>query len=232
MMAAGDKTSVDAISRTGHTLTDKVEAVLRDQLISGTRAPGERLNEVEIAAELDVSRGPVREAMQRLARDGLIRIESHRGAFVRVLDSGEVRDLFEVRTSLEAQAAGLAARRAGVEEVAQLRAMLDEVGGAIDRDPARRYPESLDLHAQIVQYTRNGALMRYLNSTNQELKLVRARSGFLAIRAPEALEEHRRIVEAIAARDPDAAAAAMTIHMQSALQTTLGLLRSQTEKTP
>lgn len=105
----------DAIDRVGHTLSDKVEAVLRQQIISGERTPGVRLNEVEIAGELGVSRGPVREAMQRLARDGLVRVESHRGAFVRSLDVGEVRALFEVRASLECQAAALAAERADAD---------------------------------------------------------------------------------------------------------------------
>ncbi|WP_210492904.1 GntR family transcriptional regulator [Patulibacter sp. SYSU D01012] len=216
----------DAIDRVGHTLTDKVEAVLRDQIVRGERRPEERLNEVEIAADLGVSRGPVREAMQRLARDGLVRIESHRGAFVRALDAGEVRQLFEVRSSLECRAAALAAERAGTDEVVALRAFLDTSQRAVTEGEEPHYPERLDLHELIVRCGRNAALERYLQLINQELKLVRARSGFQVVRAPKALEEHERIVEAIAARDPDAAVAAMRVHMQSALHSTLGLLRA------
>lgn len=214
-----------AIDRVGHTLSDKVEAILREQIFRGRRLPGERLNEVEIAAELEVSRGPVREALQRLSRDGLLRMESHRGAFVRELDVAEVRELFEVRSSLERQAASLAAERAGSDEIVTLRALLDSSRGAVEADGDPHYPERLDLHEQIVRCSRNEALMRYLQLVNQELKLVRARSGFLAIRAPKAFEEHTQVVEAIAARDPHAAAEAMNIHMESALQSTLGLLR-------
>jgi DNA-binding GntR family transcriptional regulator len=228
-MSVREPTGPDAIDRVGHTLSDKVEAVLRDQIVSGERAPGERLNEVEIATELAVSRGPIREAMQRLARDGLVRIESHRGAFVRALDANEVRALSEVRASLECQAAALAAQRAGTDEVATLRALLDTSRGAVEGDAVPHYPERLDLHDLIVRCSRNAALTRYLQLVNQELKLVRARSGFLASRAPKALEEHVSIVEAIAARDPDAAIAAMTIHMESALHSTLGLL-GETER--
>lgn len=215
----------DAIDRVGHTLSDKVEAALRDGIVRGERRPGARLNEVEIATELGVSRGPVREAMQRLARDGLVRIESHRGAFVRRLDVGEVRALFEVRLSLECQAAALAAERAGTDEVQALRALLRDSRGLVERESVPHYPERLDLHDQIVRCSRNAALTRYLQLVNQELKLVRARSGFQAVRATQALDEHERIVEAIAQRDPDGATAAMTIHMESALQSTLGLLR-------
>ncbi len=225
-MSSRSANGTDAIDRVGHTLSDKVELVLREQIVSGERAPGERLNEVEIAADLAVSRGPVREAMQRLARDGLVRVESHRGAFVRALDVGEVRELFEVRASLECEAAALAAQRAGAEEIATLRALLDSAGRAVaEGGGAPHYPERLDVHDLIVQCSRNAALTRYLRNVNQELKLVRARSGFQAVRAPKALDEHARIVEAIAARDPDAASAAMTIHMESALRSTLGLLR-------
>jgi DNA-binding GntR family transcriptional regulator len=219
----------DAITRVGHTLSDKAEAAIRTQIVSGERPPGSRLNEVEIAAELDVSRGPVREAMQRLARDGLVRIESHRGAFVRSLDAGEVRALFEVRASLECQAAALAAERAGADEITTLRALLANSRGVVEGDVVPHYPERLDLHELIVRCSRNVALTRYLQLVNQELKLVRARSGFLAARAPQALDEHERVVEAIAVRDPDAAAAAMTIHMESALHSTLGLLHDTPE---
>jgi DNA-binding GntR family transcriptional regulator len=230
-MSAGPRAArgPDAIDRAGHTLSDKVEAALREQIIRGDRMPGERLNEVEIAAELAVSRGPVREAMQRLARDGLVRVESHRGAFVRELDAGEVRALFEVRAALECQAAALAAERAGGEEIAALRKLIATSRQAIEGELEPHYPERLDFHEQIVHCSRNAALARYLKLVNQELKLVRARSGFQVVRAPRALDEHVQVVEAIAARDPHAAAAAMTIHMESALGSTLGLLRGSEE---
>lgn len=219
------QTGSTAIDRAGHTLSDKVEAILREQIIGGGRAPGDRLNEVEIAAELAVSRGPVREAMQRLARDGLVRIESHRGAFVRVLDSDEVRALFEVRVSLECTAAALAADRADEDEIAGLRELIESSRGAVEGAAEPHYPERLDLHDRIVRCTRNPALIRYLQLVNQELKLVRARSGFQTVRAPEALDEHVRIVDAIQARDRVAAREAMAVHLQSALSSTLGLLQ-------
>jgi DNA-binding GntR family transcriptional regulator len=210
-----------AIDRAGHTLSDKVERILREQIITGTRRPGERLNEVEIAAELAVSRGPVREAMQRLARDGLVRIESHRGTFVRALDAGEITALFEVRVALECTAAALAAERAGHDEIAALRAQIASSRGAVEGAAEPHYPERLDLHDLIVRCTGNPALTRYLQLVNQELKLVRAQSGFQVIRAPEALDEHIRVVDAIEARNPDAAREAMAIHLRSALRSAL-----------
>ena len=185
---------------------------------------GDRLNEVEIAAELAVSRGPLREAMQRLARDGLVRIESHRGAFVRVLDADEVTALFEVRVSLERTAAALAAERAGDDEIAELRGLIASSRGAVEGAAEPHYPERLDLHDLIVRCTRNPALIRYLRLVNQELKLVRARSGFRRCALP------RRSTNTSASstrsrRASHAAREAMAVHLQSALSSTLGLLQ-------
>jgi DNA-binding GntR family transcriptional regulator len=225
-MSSGASVERGAIDRAGHTLSDKAEAILRHQIIEGKRKPDERLNEVEIAAALRISRGPVREAIQRLAADGLVRVESHRGAFVRGLDVGEVRALFEIRASLECLAAALAAERAGPDEVAALRELIASARGAVQGDAEPHYPEQLDLHASLVRCTRNPALERHLRLIHQELRLVRAWSGFQTVRAPVALDEHVRIVEAVAARDPDAARAAMSVHMDSALSSTLRLLRA------
>jgi DNA-binding GntR family transcriptional regulator len=88
------------------------QRALRQRILHGEVRPGERLNEVEIAGELGVSRGPIREALQRLASDGLVELQARRGAFMRRLGPAEVRDLFEVRLALETTVARLAAQRA------------------------------------------------------------------------------------------------------------------------
>jgi DNA-binding GntR family transcriptional regulator len=213
-----------AIERTGHTFSDKVELLLRSQIISGQRLPGERLNEVEIANELGVSRGPVREAMQRLARDGLVQIQSHRGAFVRALNPDEVRELFEVRAALECVAAAYAAERASDEDIARICGLLDEVTEAIRDEQAPHYPDRLDLHDLIVQAAGNEALARTVRQVNQELRLARAQSGFRSDRARQAYDEHAAVVEAIRARDAKAAHACMERHLKSALEHTLTVL--------
>lgn len=183
------------IERSGHSFADQVEHSLRHQILSGQRLPGDRLNEVEIAGEFGVSRGPVREAMQRLGRDGLVQIEAHRGASVRSLDPGEITRLYEVRISLECTAARLAAERRTGGDTQRLQALYDSSSAEVNRgDADPHYPTHLDLHELVALVAGNDRLHRLIVQINQELRLVRAVSGFRPDRAPRARRapRHRR----------------------------------------
>jgi DNA-binding GntR family transcriptional regulator len=207
------------IPRSGNSFSDQVERALRQQILRGTHPPGGRLNEVEIAAELGVSRGPVREAMQRLARDGLVELQAHRGAFVRRLDQREVRDLFEVRIALERTVARLAAGRASPEHRTQLMALR---GAPADHDAAAepdvRFQGERDVHALLAAAAGNEKLAGHVALVNQELRLLRTRSGGIPDRADHATAEHDALVDAVLAGDGDGAAVAMEVHLQRALE--------------
>lgn len=212
------------IERIGHSFADQAEAALRDQILSGHRAPGDRLNEVEIAAELGVSRGPVREAMQRLARDGLVLVQPHRGSFVRNLEPDEIVELYDVRIALECAAARLAAERRTDADVTALKGLLDTTAKAVTgTGETPHYPAHLDLHELVAVVSGNGRLHRAIVQINQELKLIRAASGFRPERAPHALVEHGDVVSAIVQRDADQAAELMRKHLLQSLENTLRL---------
>lgn len=213
-----------AIERAGHSFADQAEAALREQILSGHRAPGERLNEVEIAAELGVSRGPLREAMQRLARDGLVLVQPHRGSFVRSLEPDEIVELYQVRIALECTSASLAAERRSEADVTALNGLLDSSAKAVTATgDAPHYPAHLDLHELVAIVSGNGRLHRLVVQINQELKLVRAASGFRPERAPRALVEHADVVSAIVERDAEQAAELMRKHLLQSLENTLRL---------
>lgn len=215
------------IARSGLSFSDQVEDALRQQIVSGRRRPGERLNEVDLATELGVSRGPVREAMQRLARDGLVRVEAHRGAFVRQLDQAEIRALYEVRIALESTAAQLAAQRCTAGDLVRIRTLLDnttsEVHGSVDP----HYPTQLDLHRLVALAAGNDRLFRLIDGINRELTLVRATSGFQPARASAALDEHIDLFEAIAAGEAELAGDLMTAHLRHSLQNTMLIVADQ-----
>lgn len=208
----------NAISRAGKSFSDQAERALRDQILRGTFAPGSRLNEVEISTDLGVSRGPVREAMQRLARDGLVVLQPHRGAFVRRLTLAEVSDLFEVRITLERKVAALAAERltpAQQTRIEELRDGMPAVGDGVD--PDAQFQGTHDIHALLAEASANAALAAHVATVNRELLLLRTQSGQTPDRAQSAIDEHAELIAAVLSRDPQAAAAAMEEHLTKAL---------------
>jgi DNA-binding GntR family transcriptional regulator len=100
--------------------------VLRTMILDGTLAPGERLNEVHLSQALGISRGPLREAIQRLASEGLVEAVTHRGVYVRSFSARELSDFYELRIALETHAVRLAARYSPQDRIDELGQMLDE----------------------------------------------------------------------------------------------------------
>src|SRR3546814_7375523 len=102
--------TTEAILRSGDTV-ERVAAILKEQILDGSLAPGQRLISRDLIEELGISRGPLREAFRRLAADRLIELIPNRGAVVRRLSRAEIINLFQIREALEGQAARLAAER-------------------------------------------------------------------------------------------------------------------------
>lgn len=208
----------NAISRTGNSFADQAERALRDQILHGAFPPGGRLNEVEIATDLGVSRGPIREAMQRLARDGLVVLQPHRGAFVRRLSADEVRNLFEVRITLECKVAALAAQRLTATQQAQVEELRSGMAAQDENvDPDDQFQGTHDIHALLAAASDNDALAAHVATVNRELLLLRTQSGQTQARAHAAIDEHAELIAAVLSRDPDAASSAMEAHLNKAL---------------
>jgi DNA-binding GntR family transcriptional regulator len=214
----------ERIDRGRTTLAHQVEELLRKEIVRGSRPSGSRLNEVEIAAAYGVSRGPVREALQRLARDGLVVLEAHRGAFVTELGRDEVLELFEVRAALEAEAAGLAALKITDPGVVLLRQLQELSVSAVASEDDGSFPELFDLHDLIAQLAGNGRLTMMINQVNGELRLMRARSGQSATRAQQALHEHDELIECVAQGDVEGSRRTMRTHLDAARANTMALM--------
>src|SRR5213083_812861 len=113
-----------------HSLTTVVQRELEHRILAGTLAPGDKLNEEDIASQLNVSRGPVREAFRALESAGLVRLEKNRGVFVRQVSIGEADEIYEVRAGLDELIGRLLAPRIQPGQLAELRELLRKMQAA------------------------------------------------------------------------------------------------------
>jgi len=207
-----------------NTFANRTEEVLREMILDGSIAPGERLNEVALAASLGISRGPLREAIQRLTSEGLLTVITHRGAFVRTFSRAEVVELYELRAALELHAVRLACRRACEEDIQDLAALLDETQERISETGNRAYPSELDFHLRVVMLAGNPALLNRALETQRQLSLARSISAKRPLRARAAVVEHAQLVDALKQRDCDLATGLMEEHLQHSMNSALEAL--------
>ena len=205
-----------------------IVARLREDILAGRRAQGSRLVECDLTARFSVSRGPVREALRRLAADGLIEHVPHRGAQVRRLDARAIRELFEIRIELEALAARLAA--ASVDNAARghFLSAIAPIYDEREREPCVYLAENSSFHDAIMALS--GSLHLRELAARLRLPLIMAQVG--DVLTPDVLKasvaEHRTIAAAIVDHDPDAAAARMRAHLERAAR--LALARAGEDK--
>jgi DNA-binding GntR family transcriptional regulator len=196
---------------------DQAVDILREQILSGTYESGTRLNEVELADSMGISRGPLREAIQRLVAEGLVEVVPHRGAYVRSFSVLELQQMYEFREIIESGAARLAATRASADDVAALQRMLNETDQLLTIANQAAYPETPDFHRRILELANNPSLLQAGTELQTKIRIARQRSGRKPGRARAAFDEHVEIVDAIARRDPDGASAAMVRHLAHSL---------------
>jgi DNA-binding GntR family transcriptional regulator len=202
---------------------EAVFRILCQAIRDGACRPGDRLREEEVAQRLSVSRTPVREAFGRLLAKNLVQA-SGRGLVVRRLETAEVFELYAMREILEGAAARLAAQQASpgeIDALKDLEARFEQAAGdAADMARLNRL-----IHETMFQAAKN----RYLDSALQELQdgiaLLGATTFSLESRPDPAGREHRGIIAAIAARDPDGAEAAARAHIREALRARLKLIQ-------
>jgi DNA-binding GntR family transcriptional regulator len=175
---------------------------LRTLIIEGQLAPGVRLNERELSEQLGVSRTPLREAFRMLAAEGLLVQLPNRGAQVVSLSPEDARHAFEVMASLEGLSGELAAARVSDTDLADLRGLQREMEQAHARhDLPTYYRVNRAIHERINEIAGNPILTHSFKSLNARLHALRFRSNLVQAKWDHAVEEHRAMIEALAARD-------------------------------
>jgi DNA-binding GntR family transcriptional regulator len=186
---------------------------LREEIVRGRIAAGSRLTEQELAGAMGLSRGTVRAALAQLVRDGLVTLVPYTGWAVRELDADDVWELYTLRASLEGLGARLAATRADAGSVAVIeRTFAGLVDACAGRDAAAMADRDFALHAGIIAAAAHSRLAEQYRTVEHQVRMFIISSDALIADPHELVEQHRPLVEAIAAGDPLRAEAEAVLH--------------------
>jgi len=202
------------------TFASMVTERLRDGIVNGSLEPGSQLNEVELANSFGVSRGPVREALQRLIQEGLLRSEPHRGVFVPVLTDEDVVDIYLAREALESAAIRTiidgARSAAACQALDRYVSSMEKAEASGDWEAVGRF--DLEFHTALVASTGSQRLQRMFSTVISETRLC---LGALTVAEArdDLVAEHRTISELIRAGDTEQALAMLQRHYDDAVVT-------------
>jgi DNA-binding GntR family transcriptional regulator len=197
-----------------NSLHDEVAAQLRERIFAGELAPGVFLDEVQLAAEMQISRTPLREALKVLTVEGLVRHEPRRGSFVNEVTEQDLDEIFPVLALLEGRCAHEAAQHATDADLAAL----DDLHQKLSRHAkARRineyYEANFAIHEAIIALAGNRWLAMVIADLRKIVKLARLQQLHAPGRLEQSLSEHLAVFAALKARDAEGAEAAMRTHL-------------------
>lgn len=207
----------------GATVSRIVER-LRAEILDRRFQPAERLVENDLTRRFGVSRGPVREALRRLAAEGLIEHVPNRGALVRSLARDEIRECFEIRIELEALAARRAAAACEGAARREFERRIAPIFASGPREPGAYMKENAGFHSALMALSGNRQLGQIATRLQLPLIMAQVSDVMTGEVMQESVREHREIAAAILARDAVGAQAAMRAHLERAAA--LALARS------
>jgi DNA-binding GntR family transcriptional regulator len=191
---------------------------LRAAILRGEYAPRQRLIETELVEQYATSRFILRNALTRLADEGLVELQPNRGARVREISVAEAIEITEVRRAVEGLVAARAAERITDDEIAEVRALGEEMTAAVASADMLRYSElNAQLHGKVRSIAQHPSATRIIEQLNGQMVRHQFRLSLVPGRPSVSLPEHLAIIEAVGARDPDKAERAMRAHLTSVL---------------
>ncbi len=196
-------------------LRDIVFKTLREAIITGDLQPGERLMEIKLANELGVSRTPVREAIRKLELEGLVIMTARKGAEVAPINEKDLREVLEIRKSLESLACELACKAVKESDIRKLRNINEEIGKAVDvEDIEAITKKDVEFHEVIYVMTDNQRLIQMLHQLKEHIFRYRFEYIKEMKNKRTIVDEHDRIIDAIAAKDEKKASKEIESHIE------------------
>jgi DNA-binding GntR family transcriptional regulator len=203
----------------GEALAEQAYVALRDAILSHQLPPGTRLPVPEMARRLGISRSPAREAIARIASEGLASVEPHRGAVVSDIRAEDLVEIYSLREVLEGLACRLASQRLEPHDLRRLEEVLAEHDEAINAgDLERHYELDQAFHAEIRRVAQHRRLTDSLNRLQGQIRVAMYTTHRSPGGMPQALAEHRAIVSALKTGDPEQAEQAGRAHVSRLLR--------------
>jgi len=212
---------MSAVTLTPRALYEEVAELLRQRIFSRELEPGSWIDELRLAEEYGISRTPLREALKVLAAEGLVTMKVRRGAYVTEVSEKDLADVYHLLSLLESDAAGVVAKQATEDELAELERLHAELEAAakpghVDREHFFAINERF--HMRLLAIANNRWRDQMVADLRKVMKLNRHNSLLKAGRIGESLKEHRAIMAAIKGRDADIAMARMQAHFRNGLE--------------
>jgi DNA-binding GntR family transcriptional regulator len=179
------------------TTPARIADLLRAEILAGAFPPHAQLTEADLARQLQVSRGPIREAMQRLIQEGLLRSERNRGVFVVALGYDDARDVYLARGVVEGAAAAIVARQAPAEAILKLQGLVDRLAESIGHPWSEVIAHDLAFHEALVDAAGSIRLSRMFRTLVAETRLCLVRLEPFYGEGTEVIAEHEGILNAI-----------------------------------
>ncbi|MBL0730886.1 GntR family transcriptional regulator [Piscinibacter sp. HJYY11] len=194
-------------------LYEQVAERLRARILAHTLAPGSWIDEQALANEFGISRTPLREALKVLAAEGLVTMKLRRGAYVTEVSERDLSEVYHLLALLESDAAATVAQSATDAQLAELQALHDQLERCVDdRDAFFRANEQF--HLKLLHIADNRWTQEMVGDLRRVMKLNRHQSLFKQGRIEASLDEHRKIMQAIAVRDAAKVKRLMELHIR------------------
>jgi DNA-binding GntR family transcriptional regulator len=207
-------------------MRERVVDSLREAILDGTFAPGERLIETELAEEMGVSRGPVRDALQAIAAEGIVEISPYKGAAVAQLTPQDILEILDLRMMLEGYAARRAATRSSQEEITHLRSVFDQMQDLAQLGELNALvKKDIEFHENVCSLSGNERLLQVWHLFAGQIEMFLSLSDRVYIPAEVIARLHADEMAAIESRDPDWAEKAAHDSLRATAETILAKMR-------
>lgn len=197
-----------------HVLRSDVNAAIRQAIISGAIKPGERINEAEIARQMQISRAPIREAIRQLEQDGLLVSVPRRGTFVVTLSREDVEEVYTLRADIESRAVRHALPRLDADQLARLESLVAEMQSAAEADNLPRTVEAdIQFHRTLIKASGWPHFMKIWEGLHPQTLTFYTISTLTDWLPPVHAQRHVPVLEALRSGSPDRAEAAIREHI-------------------